>query len=202
MTRYDQTKFPARYRNGLFIAFHGSWNRAPYPQGGYNVVFQPMADGHASGRCEVFADGFAGAIKSPDGAQHRPSGVAVGLDGALYVSDDVRGRIYRIVYRGEGYGSGAGVTYCPSDTAPAGAIAAGEANPPEGTHSDAGAGANAAALPEGVTAEIVALGKRVYRGRAGGAACSGCHGGTGQGSPLGPDLSGKEWLWSDGGYRD
>ena len=43
MVRYDQKQFPARYRDGVFIAFHGSWNRAPYPQGGYNVVFQPLA---------------------------------------------------------------------------------------------------------------------------------------------------------------
>ena len=201
MTRYDQAKFPARYRHGLFIAFHGSWNRAPYPQGGYNVVFQPMAEGRASGRCEIFADGFAGATKSPDGAQHRPSGLAVGRDGALYVSDDVRGRIYRIVYTGAGYGSGAGVTYCPSDSAPAGAIAGEAANPPEGTHADAGVGANAAALPKDITPAMILLGRRVYRGRVGGAPCSGCHGGTGQGSPLGPDLTGKQLLWSDGSYE-
>ncbi len=103
------------YRNGVFIAFHGSWNRAPYPQGGYNVVFQPMVGDHAAGRCEIFADGFAGAVKSPDKADHRPSGLAVGPDGALYVSDDVRGRIYRIVYRGGSAGSAGNVTPCPSE---------------------------------------------------------------------------------------
>ena len=65
MVRYDQKQFPARYRDGVFIAFHGSWNRAPYPQGGYNVVFQPLAGDHGSGQCEIFADGFAGAVKSP-----------------------------------------------------------------------------------------------------------------------------------------
>ena len=59
-----------------------------------------LADDHASGRCEVFADGFAGAVKAPGQALHRPSGVAVGPDGSLYVSDDIRGTIYRIVYRG------------------------------------------------------------------------------------------------------
>src|ERR1700693_499986 len=104
MALYDKQQFPAHYRNGVFIAFHGSWDRAPYPQGGYTVVFQPLSGDRASGNCEIFADGFAGAVKSPEQAAQRPSGVAVGPDGALYVSDDVHGRIYRIDYRG---GSGA-----------------------------------------------------------------------------------------------
>ncbi len=81
MVHYDKKQFPARYRNGVFIAFHGSWNRAPYAQGGYNVVFQPLAGDQASGRCEIFADGFAGAVKSPDKRHHRPTGLAVGPDG-------------------------------------------------------------------------------------------------------------------------
>ena len=51
--------------------------------------------------CEIFADGFAGAVKSPDGARYRPSGLAYGPDGTLYISDDVKGRIYRVVYRGD-----------------------------------------------------------------------------------------------------
>jgi hypothetical protein len=79
-------KVPAHYRHGVFIAFHGSSDRAPYSQGGYNVVFQPLDGERASGECEVFADGFAGAVKSPAQAEHRPSGLAVGPDGSLYVS--------------------------------------------------------------------------------------------------------------------
>ena len=97
MVHYDKKQFPKRYSEGVFIAFHGSWDRAPYPQGGYNVVFQPLSGDHASGRCEIFADGFAGSVKSPQSAAHRPSGLAVGPDGSLYVSDDVAGRIYKIV---------------------------------------------------------------------------------------------------------
>src|SRR5260370_627792 len=77
MVFYNQEQFPIRYRSGVFIAFHGSWNRAPYAQGGYNVVFQPLAGDRASGQCEIFADGFAGAVKSPAKAEHRPSGLAV-----------------------------------------------------------------------------------------------------------------------------
>src|SRR5580692_13038396 len=100
MVLYDQKQFPARYRDGVFIAFHGSWNRAPYSQGGYNVVFQRLDGDRPSGQCEIFADGFAGAVISPAKAEHRPSGLAVGPDGSLYVSDDIRGRIYRIVYQG------------------------------------------------------------------------------------------------------
>ena len=69
MTHYDQKQFPARYRDGVFIAFHGSWNRAPYAQGGYNVVFQPLDGDHASGNCEIFADGFAGKVKTPEGGR-------------------------------------------------------------------------------------------------------------------------------------
>src|SRR6202050_2853810 len=124
MVFYDRQQFPAHYRNGVFIAFHGSWDRAPYPQQGYNVVFQPLAGEQGGGKCEIFADGFAGAVKSPDKAQHRPTGLAVGPDGSLYVSDDVRGRIYRIAYRGgPGAEAGAGtalVPPCPSDTESAG----------------------------------------------------------------------------------
>src|SRR6266404_5944286 len=55
-------------------------------------------------------------------------------------------------------------------------------------------------VPEGATREMVALGERIYRGQAGGAACTGCHGESGEGTPLGPDLTGKKWLWSDGSY--
>ncbi len=201
MVRYDQKQFPARYRDGVFIAFHGSWNRAPYAQGGYNVVFQPLAGERASGQCEIFADGFAGAVKSPAKAEHRPSGLAVGPEGSLYVSDDIRGRIYRIVYRGGSANGGANVTPCPSPTAPAGNPVEEAAKPPEGTHPDAGAAAmGTLPVPDGATREMVALGERIYRGQVGGAACTGCHGESGQGTPLGPDLLGKKWLWSDGSY--
>jgi glucose/arabinose dehydrogenase/mono/diheme cytochrome c family protein len=204
MVFYDHDQFPAHYHHGLFIAFHGSWNRAPYPQGGYNIVFQPMAGDHAAGRCQIFADGFAGEVKSPDKAWHRPSGLAIGADGSLYVADDVRGRIYHIVYRG-GPGSRAGtagLTPCPSATAPAGKIVVAVAGPPEGTHPDAGAADFIASLPvaEGATRQTVALGARIYHGQVGGAPCTGCHGADGTGTVLGPNLTAKQWLWGDGSY--
>ena len=204
MALYDKQQFPSHYRNGVFIAFHGSWDRAPYPQAGYNVVFQALAGDHAAGRCEIFADGFAGAVKAPGQALHRPSGVAVGPDGSLYVSDDIRGRIYRIVYRG-GSGASAGaesVTPCPSASASAGEISANDAKPPEGTHPDAGAAAATASLPvpAGATKEMVALGDRIFHGQVGGASCTGCHGADAKGTPLGPDLTDTQWLWGDGSY--
>jgi glucose/arabinose dehydrogenase len=201
MVYYGAQQFPEHYQGGVFIAFHGSWNRAPYPQGGYNVVYQPLAGEHAGGSCEIFADGFAGAVKSPGGAQHRPSGLAVGPDGALYISDDVRGRIYRVVYRGGSADAGGHVIPCPSEAAPAGEIVKAGAKPPEGTHPDAGAArSSGGAVPKGATPEMVKLGARVYSGQAGGAACTGCHGDHGQGSPLGPALTAHQWLWSDGSY--
>jgi glucose/arabinose dehydrogenase/cytochrome c5 len=208
MVYYGAQQFPKHYQGGVFIAFHGSWNRAPYPQGGYNVVYQPLDGARAGGACEIFADGFAGAVKSPDGAAHRPDGLAVGPDGALFISDDVRGRIYRVVYRG-GVGASvpglrdgrALVTPCPGAGSPAGEIAHIAAKPPEGTHPDAGAATSSAgAVPKGATPAMVKLGARVYSGQVGGAACTGCHGDHGQGSPLGPALTAHQWLWSDGSY--
>jgi len=96
---YRGGQFPARFQGGAFIAFHGSWNRAPRPQGGYNVVFVPLADG-AAGPHEIFATGFAGDSVQPNGARHRPVGLATGPDGSLYVSDDRGGRIWRVRWTG------------------------------------------------------------------------------------------------------
>ncbi|HYF29605.1 MAG TPA: PQQ-dependent sugar dehydrogenase [Chitinophagaceae bacterium] len=99
---YTGNQFPARYRNGAFVAFHGSWNRAPLRQGGYIVVFIPMDNGVPSGNPEVFADGFTGAdvLTDPDQARHRPMGLAQGPDGSIYVSDSQKGKIWRIIYKG------------------------------------------------------------------------------------------------------
>jgi glucose/arabinose dehydrogenase/mono/diheme cytochrome c family protein len=97
---YTGNMFPEKYKNGAFIAFHGSWNRSPEPQAGYFVVFQPFKNGMPAGDWEVFADGFSG---SPDStasghALHRPCGLAQGPDGALYVCDDNQGTIFKITY--------------------------------------------------------------------------------------------------------
>jgi glucose/arabinose dehydrogenase/mono/diheme cytochrome c family protein len=195
---YSGNQLPSRYRGGAFIPFHGSWNRAPGPQGGYNVVFVAFANGQPTGKYEVFADGFAGANKDPGQAAHRPSGIAAAPDGALYISDDLHGRIWRVTYTGGSpVARGASTSEQPAP------------GPPEGTHPDAGAqpgGAPAAApaaeksaaLPPGVTPAMIALGDSVYHGKVAGATCAGCHGANAKGTPLAPDLTDNKWIWGDG----
>jgi len=99
---YTGTQFPAQYRSGAFVAFHGSWNRAPLPQKGYTVMFVPFKDGKPAGEPSVFADRFGGPgpVMDPRQAMYRPSGLALAPDGSLYVSEDAKGRIWRISYTG------------------------------------------------------------------------------------------------------
>jgi glucose/arabinose dehydrogenase len=181
---YKSQQFPPPYRGGAFIAFHGSWNRAPAVQGGYNVVYQPLADGHTSGESVVFADGFAGALKEPGRAKFRPSGLAVGPDGALYVSEDVQGRIWRITYVGGGSGR---IEAAPAPR-PRDAI-------PHGVET------SKLPVPPGSSKEEVLRGYQVFRGEVAGGTCSGCHGSDAAGSSVGPDLTRGTWLWSDGGLE-
>jgi len=97
---YTGRQFPSLFHGGAFLAFHGSWNRAPRQQDGFRVVFI-SANGHEPvAEWSVFADGFRkeGLMASRQSA--RPVGVAMGPDGSLYVADSMRGRIWRIVYKG------------------------------------------------------------------------------------------------------
>ena len=103
-TFYEARQFPARYRGGVFIAFHGAGGGDPNGHDdGYNVMFVPMDKSGKAGVPQVFADGFAGPArddKNGKRAHYRPVGVTVGPDGALYVSDSQKGRIWRIAYGG------------------------------------------------------------------------------------------------------
>lgn len=98
---YEAKQFPAQYRGGAFIAMHGAADvSGPSGQAGYDVVFVPFK-GNKAGKPVIFADGFAGptlADKNVKTAAYRPVGVAVGPDGALYVADSNKGRIWRIAY--------------------------------------------------------------------------------------------------------
>jgi glucose/arabinose dehydrogenase/cytochrome c553 len=98
---YTGDQFPERYKNGAFVAFHGSTNRGPYPQAGYIVAFIPFENGKPSGEWEVFADGFAGVdtIVNVSDAKFRPMGLAQGPDGSLYINDSKKGKIWRILYK-------------------------------------------------------------------------------------------------------
>ena len=97
---YQGDQFPDKYKNGAFIAFHGSWNRAPEPQKGYLVAFVPFSEGQPTGDWEIFANGFAEAdtIAGPNDAVHRPMGLAEGPDGSLYITDSRKGKIWRVTY--------------------------------------------------------------------------------------------------------
>lgn len=87
--------FPSEYRGGAFAAEHGSWNRDP--RAGYEVIYIPMHDGHATGEYDDFLTGFA----TKDGVWGRPVGVAVGKDGSLFVSDDGSRSVWRVTWVGK-----------------------------------------------------------------------------------------------------
>jgi glucose/arabinose dehydrogenase/cytochrome c553 len=100
---YTGDQFPARYRKGAFVAFHGSTDRSPYPQAGYIVCFVPFENGKPTGEWEVFADGFTGidTVFNTSDARYRPMGLAMGPDGSLYISESNKGKIWRVMYRGD-----------------------------------------------------------------------------------------------------
>jgi glucose/arabinose dehydrogenase len=104
MLFYTGSQFPAEYRGGAFIAFHGSWNRAPLPQEGFRVVFAPFRFRQPVGSFTTFADGF-NPSPAPGRARpgnRRPVGLAQGPDGSLYITDDSGGTIWKVTYRGSG----------------------------------------------------------------------------------------------------
>ena len=169
--------FPTAYQDGAFITFHGSWNRSPGPQDGFNVAYQPMKNGKASGEYIVFADGFTGGNNAKP--VYRPMAVAASPDGSLYITDDNKGRIWRVTYTGPMNASLAGAPKPMSSAMPA------PATPATST---------TAAMPAGVTAALIANGDTVYHG----SSCIACHGPDAKGTAVGPDLTDATWLTGDG----
>jgi glucose/arabinose dehydrogenase len=96
LTFYDGDQFPSEYRNDIFAAEHGSWNRAR--RTGYKVIRVPMKDGKATGEYEDFLTGF---VDKDGNVWGRPVGVAVAKDGALMVTDDGSGTVWRVAYVGK-----------------------------------------------------------------------------------------------------
>ena len=96
-TFYTGTQFPAKYRGGAFVAFHGSWNRSK--RVGYEVAFIPFNNGKPTSAPQDFLTGF---MLSPDNRDvwGRPVGVFQMKDGSLLVSDDGGRKIWRISYKG------------------------------------------------------------------------------------------------------
>ncbi|HEU4829546.1 MAG TPA: PQQ-dependent sugar dehydrogenase [Gemmatimonadales bacterium] len=90
---YESDAFGEKYRRGAFIAWHGSWNRAPLPQEGYRVTFVPFRGDDPAGDYETFASD-AGAATGL-----RASGLAVAPDGALYIAADQNAKIWRVMRR-------------------------------------------------------------------------------------------------------
>jgi glucose/arabinose dehydrogenase len=103
MLFYKGDLFPPRYKEGAFVAFHGSTNRSPYPQAGYIIAFIPFVNGKPTGKWEVFADGFAGVdtVVQMKDAKYRPMGLAEGPDGSLYISESKKGKIWRVLFEGD-----------------------------------------------------------------------------------------------------
>jgi glucose/arabinose dehydrogenase len=91
---YTGDQFPDDYRNDIFAAEHGSWNRSR--RDGYKVIRVPVKNGKATGEYEDFMTGF---ITSEGYVWGRPVGVTVGKDGSLFVSDDGSNAIWRVTYK-------------------------------------------------------------------------------------------------------
>ena len=167
------------YRGGAFIAFHGSWNRAPGPQGGYSVVFQPLCSTEKlSGKLRRLRrricrrpqrswPGRAPAIWSCRWTGWRA--LRFRRRQGPHLAHNFQRRSRTTTLRGGG------------DCRSTSQSASPQASPPEGIHPEA-----SLLIPPGATAEEVALGRKIFAGEVDGATCAGCHGPDGIGTPVGP----------------
>lgn len=96
LTFYTGTNFPIKYRGGIFIGQHGSWNRSALS--GYKVAFVPFSNGKPDAKVEDFLTGFI-ADQEKGEVYGRPVGVAVATDGALLIADDVSSTVWRVAYK-------------------------------------------------------------------------------------------------------
>ncbi len=198
MTLYNGTQFPEVYRNGMFVAFHGSWNRAPRSQAGYVVAFVPFDEkGMPRGTYEVFANGFAGKDEfvNTREARFRPCGVAVGPDGSLYITETEKGRIWRVIYTGETSTPSAASARRAETPAPAATSANTGAGSGSGssTGSGTGRGTGTAGATPAATAVDTSRGAQVYQ-----QACALCHMPDGNGvSGMHPALVGSPIVTGD-----
>ena len=173
---YQEQQFPDHYQNGAFVAFHGSTIRNPYPQAGYFVAFVPFEDGEVAGEWEVFANGFAGVdpIVNTSDAEHRPSGLAAGPDGSLYIAEDNEGKLWRVFYNGG--------TFTESDLA--------RMEKEKRTASNI---RTPHKEKDNLRREMLSAGEKIYVQN-----CAACHQRNGQGAPPRyPTLSGTDWVTGD-----
>ncbi len=167
--------FPTAYQGGLFVAFHGSWNRAPAPQGGYDVVFQPMKGRQDDGRLCRLRRWLRRAVK-----ETRPlhiTGPAVwrwGPDGALYVADDQKGRIWRVTYHG---GADAPIAPAPASKGRPWSLRSINCRMSRSCRSRLAR-----------TREQIVAGDKIFHGQMSDGTCLGCHGSDAKGTAQGPSL--------------
>lgn len=174
---YQADQFPDHYKNGAFIVWHGSTIRSPYPQAGYFVAFVPFENGNIAGEWEVFANGFAEVdpIINTSDARHRPSGIAVGPDGSLYITEDRNGRIWRIRYTGDKAQFGEEQLARMKEEKQ-------KASNIRRPHEE----------NDNLQKETVAGGEQIFR-----TYCASCHQQDGQGTDRYPPLAGTDWVTGD-----
>jgi glucose/arabinose dehydrogenase len=101
---YTRQQFPAKYSGGAFVAFHGDNFTETRPRSdnpGFHVAFVPFVNNAPRGTYEIFAGGFLGSGTTSRDAEHRAMGLAQAPDGSMYITDDKKGRIWRVIYRGQ-----------------------------------------------------------------------------------------------------
>lgn len=178
MLFYKGDQFPERYKNGAFVAFHGSTNRNPYPQAGYIVAFIPFENGKPTGKYEVFADGFTvrDTLYEMADATYRPCGLAEGPDGSLYISESKVGKIWRIAFHGDKHSFGEKELHAM----------------------DQKCGSKTYIKTPSENADVLRANKIVNAAKLYESHCSGCHNVQGQGfEGVFPPLAGSEWVNGD-----